>query len=114
MASVFDAGCGDMNWQRFVDGIDSVRYVGADVVRDVVAANQREFAARGNFSFVEHDLVRDPLPGAHPLKGLKGLPRSLPRAPSFRAHPLKGLKGLLLLPRPPTLPAGWTSAGAGA
>ena len=26
VTSVFDAGCGDVNWQRLVDGLDRVRY----------------------------------------------------------------------------------------
>ncbi|KAJ1468358.1 hypothetical protein T484DRAFT_1855553 [Baffinella frigidus] len=62
VSSVFDAGCGDVNWQKKVDAIGRVRYVGADVVPDMITANRREFASFKNMEFLQHDLVKDAIP----------------------------------------------------
>ena len=55
-----DAPCGDWNWMRRVD-ISGVAYFGADVVANVVARNNREYARPG-VRFIHADLTRDPLP----------------------------------------------------
>lgn len=58
--SVLDAGCGDFNWMKAAD-LGSTRYIGLDVVRELVEANRTAYAAPGR-EFVHGDLVRDPLP----------------------------------------------------
>jgi hypothetical protein len=57
-----DAPCGDWNWMRRVDpsGVD---YVGADVVANVVAKNNQEYARPG-VRFIHADLTKDLLPAA--------------------------------------------------
>ena len=55
-----DAPCGDWNWMRRVD-LSGVDYVGADVVANVVARNNQEYARPG-VRFIHADLTQDPLP----------------------------------------------------
>lgn len=58
--SVLDIPCGDFHWLSRVDlGVD--RYVGADIVEAIVAANRRRFASPGR-AFLKLDLTTDPLP----------------------------------------------------
>lgn len=55
-----DAPCGDWNWMRHVD-LSGVEYIGADLVSDVVAKNNRQFARPG-VRFIHADLTKDDLP----------------------------------------------------
>jgi SAM-dependent methyltransferase len=59
--TILDAPCGDFNWLRSVDL--PVAYIGADIVAEIVAANQDRFATDRR-SFVRLDLTTDPLPAA--------------------------------------------------
>jgi hypothetical protein len=61
IGTVLDIPCGDFNWMRLVDL--PVRYIGADIVDDLVAENNRKFANPG-CSFIKLDLTEDPLPQA--------------------------------------------------
>lgn len=60
IASMLDIPCGDFHWMKRVDlaGID---YVGADIVPELVAANQAAFGRPG-VAFVALNLANDPLP----------------------------------------------------
>ncbi len=58
--SLLDAPCGDFNWMRHVD-LGPVRYIGADVVPELVAANREQFERRGR-KFIRLDISRDRLP----------------------------------------------------
>src|SRR6476619_333555 len=62
---LLDAPCGDFTWMDHVDlaGID---YIGADIVRSIVEANRKDYAADGR-TFIELDLTRDDLPDADVL-----------------------------------------------
>ncbi len=58
--SVLDAGCGDFHWfQALAADLDS--YVGTDVVRELVAANQERYGTPRR-RFVPLDVTRDSLP----------------------------------------------------
>jgi len=60
--TLLDAACGDFNWAApLADAVD--QYIGADVVPDLVAANQARHASPRR-TFVQLDLTRDPLPAA--------------------------------------------------
>lgn len=61
-ASVLDVPCGDFNWMRYVD-LGGLDYVGADIVPELVAANQQAYGASWR-RFVHLDLLSDPLPAA--------------------------------------------------
>jgi SAM-dependent methyltransferase len=58
--SMLDAGCGDFYWMRAVD-LPVRRYVGVDVVPELVSQLQAEHARRGR-RFLHADITRDPLP----------------------------------------------------
>jgi hypothetical protein len=60
--SLLDLPCGDFHWMRTVDlGVE--RYVGGDLVPELVARNQELYGAPGR-EFVRLDLLRGPLPAA--------------------------------------------------
>jgi SAM-dependent methyltransferase len=58
--SMLDAGCGDFNWMRAVE-LPVRRYVGVDVVPELVARLNAEHAGRGR-RFLHADITRDRLP----------------------------------------------------
>ena len=60
--SLLDAACGDFNWMARVD-LGGVRYVGVDVVPDLIARNRRLYGG-GVREFLLADITRDPLPQA--------------------------------------------------
>ncbi|MFJ4677224.1 class I SAM-dependent methyltransferase [Kitasatospora sp. NPDC088783] len=60
--TITDAGCGDVNWIRHVDGFDQLdAYVGLDVVADLVRRNQERHGSEW-VSFRQADLSRDEIP----------------------------------------------------
>ncbi|MFJ4190357.1 hypothetical protein [Kitasatospora sp. NPDC089509] len=62
--SLADAGCGDVNWIRHVDGFDRLdAYLGLDVVPDLVQLNQERHGTE-RISFRQADLSRDDIPAA--------------------------------------------------
>ena len=61
VASLLDVPCGDFSWLSTIDL--PVDYTGADIVGDLVAANERRFGRPGR-RFVRLDLTADPLPPA--------------------------------------------------
>lgn len=62
VGSLLDIPCGDFNWMSKVD-FGEIRYMGADIVPDVIAANVGEYtSARREFRVM--DLCRGPLPRA--------------------------------------------------
>lgn len=60
--SLLDAPCGDFNWMSRTQ-LDLDSYIGADVVRKVVDANNEKFGSSVR-RFVHLDLLRDELPAA--------------------------------------------------
>ncbi|MFC8895843.1 class I SAM-dependent methyltransferase [Streptomyces cinereoruber] len=62
--TVTDAGCGDVNWIRHVDGFDRLdAYIGLDVVPDLIELNQKRYGSE-RMSFQQADLSRDEIPAA--------------------------------------------------
>ena len=60
---VLDAPCGDLNWiSRTELGVS--KYIGADIVPDLIAANRKKFASDNFRSFICLDICEDPLPEA--------------------------------------------------
>jgi SAM-dependent methyltransferase len=62
VTTVVDAGCGDWQFSQLVDW-SGVRYVGVDIVPDVVEANAAAFGSEA-VSFVAADVRTEMLPGA--------------------------------------------------
>jgi hypothetical protein len=57
--SLLDAPCGDFHWMRHVEWPPGFRYVGADIVHDLIVENRRKYLGT---EFMELDVLRDPLP----------------------------------------------------
>jgi SAM-dependent methyltransferase len=57
--SVLDAGCGDFHWMKNLTL--GARYIGGDIVKDLVDDNQRKYGGR-DVSFIELDITRDNIP----------------------------------------------------
>jgi SAM-dependent methyltransferase len=57
--SILDAGCGDFHWMKEI--ALGVHYIGTDIVKDVVSANQIRFG-RDDVVFLEIDITKDDLP----------------------------------------------------
>jgi SAM-dependent methyltransferase len=58
--SLLDAGCGDFQWMRWLV-LPGVKYIGIDVVPDVIRNNQQMYAS-DNRSFLVADITSDRLP----------------------------------------------------
>jgi SAM-dependent methyltransferase len=57
---ILDAGCGDFNWMNETD-LAECRYIGVDVVPELIGRNRTLYAAAGR-EFEVCDVTRDPLP----------------------------------------------------
>jgi hypothetical protein len=57
--SLLDAPCGDFHWMKYVHWPSGFRYIGADIVHDLIAENRRKYP---DTEFMELDVLRDPLP----------------------------------------------------
>lgn len=57
--SLLDAPCGDFHWMRHVRWPTGFRYVGADIVHDLVVENRCKYPDR---EFMELDVLHDSLP----------------------------------------------------
>src|ERR1043165_1073813 len=77
--TLLGAACGDFNWMRYAE-LDGVKYVGADVVPDLVARNRRLYGREGR-SFLALDITKDSLPRADAV-----LCRDCLINPSFASH----------------------------
>jgi len=59
VGSMLDAPCGDYNWIRHLELQAGFRYIGGDIVREMIEANRRRFP---DVAFAQLDIVSDPLP----------------------------------------------------
>jgi hypothetical protein len=59
VSTMLDLPCGDFNWMRQVD-LSGIRYIGADVVPEIVGRNAR--FANDHVTFRHLNLLTDPLP----------------------------------------------------
>jgi glycosyltransferase involved in cell wall biosynthesis len=59
--SMVDVPCGDFNWMRLLD--PPIDYLGADIVPQLIEANQRNYARPGR-AFILLDITKDILPRA--------------------------------------------------
>lgn len=58
--TLLDAACGDFHWFKEIS-VDLERYIGADIVPELIAANQRAYAGE-NRCFLKLDITHDSLP----------------------------------------------------
>jgi len=61
--SVFDAPCGDMHWMQYVLKDANFKYIGGDIVNELVNVNIDKFS-RSNIDFVRFDITKDNFPSA--------------------------------------------------
>jgi SAM-dependent methyltransferase len=57
--SVFDAGCGDLNWMKNIEFPDKVNYIGGDIVKPLIEENKRKFPDK---NFINIDIIQDDFP----------------------------------------------------
>jgi len=60
--TVLDVPCGDFNWMRHIN-MSNIRYIGGDIVANMVKKNNDEFGAE-NVDFRVIDIITDDLPKA--------------------------------------------------
>ena len=63
VSTFLDAPCGDYNWMRCVQFPKAMRYIGADIVPDLVDKLDMTYADKMHM-FLKLDVVADPLPAA--------------------------------------------------
>jgi hypothetical protein len=61
--TIVDAPCGDFNWMRTVPLIKGMRYVGIDIVPQVIARNRKRYEDDRR-TFAVANIITDPLPTA--------------------------------------------------
>jgi len=61
ITSVLDIPCGDFNWMQRVD-LSNIKYVGADIVENLIERNKAQFQENKNLQFKVLNLTVDPLP----------------------------------------------------
>jgi SAM-dependent methyltransferase len=59
--SILDIPCGDFNWMKKVD-LDSIQYLGADIVSDLIERNKISNEEPGKIEFKVLDIISDKLP----------------------------------------------------
>jgi len=57
--SLLDAPCGDFHWMQYVEWPAGFRYVGADIVPDLIAENRKNYPTT---EFLKLDVLSEPLP----------------------------------------------------
>ncbi|WP_024506535.1 hypothetical protein [Bradyrhizobium sp. ARR65] len=57
--SLLDAPCGDFHWMRHVKWPPGFRYIGADIVHDLIVENRKKYP---HTEFMELNVLSDPLP----------------------------------------------------
>lgn len=60
VSSLLDIPCGDFYWLKEVN-LDSISYIGADIVNDVIKQNIKKYSKEGRL-FKKLDIKKDPLP----------------------------------------------------
>ena len=61
ITSVLDIPCGDFNWMHKVD-YTNIKYVGADIVEDLIKINSEKYKDHDNLEFKVLNLIEDKLP----------------------------------------------------
>jgi hypothetical protein len=59
ISSLLDAPCGDFHWMQYVEWPSGFRYVGADIVHDLIVENRKNHPTT---EFLKLDVLSDPLP----------------------------------------------------
>jgi hypothetical protein len=61
--TLIDAPCGDCNWiQSIISDMNIEKYIGIDIVGQLIKENQTQFLTNTKMSFLHNDIVTDSLP----------------------------------------------------
>lgn len=63
IGTILDAPCGDYNWFRHVERGPDVHYIGSDIVKPLIDANQQQYAD-STTTFIHANICSDALPDA--------------------------------------------------
>src|SRR5208282_4814817 len=63
---LFDAPCGDLNWMKQVRFPTGMRYIGADIVEELIASLRENYKVDDSKSFTVVDIIND----SHPRSDL--------------------------------------------
>lgn len=63
ITTIFDAPCGDLNWMKNLLPVLGVKYIGADIVKELIDTNQKRFANE-NTHFLHIDIIKGEYPKA--------------------------------------------------
>ena len=61
--SIFDAPCGDCNWIEEIIKSSHIKYIGADIVNDIIVKNKKKFDDK-KITFKRMDLTKEKIPKA--------------------------------------------------
>ena len=61
VTSILDIPCGDFNWMQRVN-LTNIKYIGADIVEEIVLSNDLKFKKDGIINFSVLNLISDQLP----------------------------------------------------
>ena len=61
ITQVLDAPCGDFNWMQYVVQTLNIKYIGGDIVKDLITRNNMIYGSE-DIMFQHLDITRDPLP----------------------------------------------------
>ena len=66
---MLDAPCGDVNWQSSISEIakGNTKYLGVDIVPELIEQNQQKFAQQEHMDFAVMDLASDGLDELDPF-----------------------------------------------
>lgn len=60
---IFDAPCGDLNWMKVLLAENNFRYIGGDIVKDIIVSHNLNFTNERT-NFIHIDLTKDKFPHA--------------------------------------------------
>lgn len=63
ITSVFDAPCGDFNWMKKVIVPSDTKYIGGDIVKELIDINNRDYSNK-KIEFVHFDITKNSFPNA--------------------------------------------------
>lgn len=63
ISKMLDAPCGDFNWMQYVTAKTSIKYIGGDIVKPLIADNRSKYSDKDT-TFIHLDLTKSPLPEA--------------------------------------------------
>ncbi len=64
ISSITDAPCGDCNWIKNIFNNNKIKYLGVDIVAELIEKNKIKYNSKKNFNFKFLDLTKNKIPSA--------------------------------------------------